>query len=33
MPLEDAARLGALVQGVAARVTEAIGGRAPVSGS
>ena len=25
MPLEDAARLGALVQGVAARVTEAIG--------
>lgn len=33
MPLEEAARLGALVQGVAARVTEAIGGRAPVSGS
>lgn len=33
MPLEDAARLGALVQGVAARVTEAIGGRAPLSAS
>lgn len=33
MPLDQAARLGALVQGVALRVTEAIGGRAPVSAS
>lgn len=31
MPLDQAGRLGALVQGVAGRVTEAIGGRAPVT--